>query len=160
MLLSMLAFLAGNVLMAMAPADQPYWANTLWSVLIMPFGMDMSNPSATILLSNAVPREHQGIAASLVVTVVNYSISTSLGFAANIESSVSWGDTADNILAGFRSAQYFGIEMGGLGVLIALAFALRETRKAQREDRGGSDEKAEPPRLAGLHRTIYNGGRD
>jgi hypothetical protein len=46
--------------------------------------MDLSFPCGTIILSNAMPREHQGIAASLINTVVNYSISLSLGIAGTI----------------------------------------------------------------------------
>jgi hypothetical protein len=33
--------------------------------------MDMSFPAGTLILSNAVKKEHQGFAASLVATVVN-----------------------------------------------------------------------------------------
>ncbi|KAH8645629.1 major facilitator superfamily-domain-containing protein [Xylariales sp. PMI_506] len=121
MLLSMLAFLAGSLLMTTAPVSQTYWANTFVSVLIMPFGMDMSNPAATILLSNSVSREHQGIAASLVVTVVNYSISTALGFAATVETQVA-ANAGGDVLSGFRGAQYFGIGLGVLGVCVAGAF--------------------------------------
>ncbi|KAH9890863.1 major facilitator superfamily-domain-containing protein [Xylariomycetidae sp. FL2044] len=122
MLASMLAFAAGSLLMATAPVAQTYWTNTFLSVLVMPFGMDMSNPTATILISNSVGKEHQGIAASLVVTVVNYSISTALGFATTIEVHLN-RDGAD-VLAGFRGAQYFGVGLSGLGIVIALAFLL------------------------------------
>lgn len=51
----------------------------------------MSFPAATLLLSNAMPREHQGVAASLVATVVNYSISLALGFAGTVEVHVPYG---------------------------------------------------------------------
>ncbi|KAK0714292.1 major facilitator superfamily-domain-containing protein [Apiosordaria backusii] len=65
MLISMCAFSVGSLLLATAPVHQSYWFNTFFGILIMPF--------ATILLSNSVSKEHQGIAASLVVTTVNYS---------------------------------------------------------------------------------------
>ncbi|KAK4179733.1 major facilitator superfamily-domain-containing protein [Triangularia setosa] len=65
MLISMCAFFIGSLLLATAPVHQSYWFNTFFGILIMPF--------ATILLSNRVSKEHQGIAASLVVTTVNYS---------------------------------------------------------------------------------------
>ena len=57
------------------PIDQTYWASTFVSTIIIPFGMDMSFPAATIILSGSVPKEHQGIAASLVLTTTSYSIS-------------------------------------------------------------------------------------
>ncbi|KAK9772731.1 putative Major facilitator superfamily (MFS) profile domain-containing protein [Seiridium cardinale] len=142
MLISMVAFFTGSLLMATAPVDQIYWGNTLFSVLIMPFGMDMSNPAATIILSNSVSKEHQGIAASLVVTVVNYSISTALGFAATIETNVNKGGT--DILAGFRGAQYFGVGLGFLGCLIAFAFAMT-TLKRQRAQTPPVEKTVDPP---------------
>jgi MFS family permease len=127
MLISMCAFFLGSLFMATAPVEQTYFANTLLSALIMPFGMDMSNPAATILLSNSVSKEHQGIAASLVVTVVNYSISTALGFAATIEVQVNPDGT--KVFQGIRAAQYFGIGLGFLGMCIALAYAISMIRK-------------------------------
>jgi hypothetical protein len=41
----------------------------------MPWGMDLSFPAVTHVLSNAVPAEQQGVAASLINPVLNYSIS-------------------------------------------------------------------------------------
>lgn len=131
MLISMVAFFVGSLLMSTAPVKQIYWGNTFFSILIMPFGMDMSNPAATIILSNSVGKQHQGIAASLVVTVVNYSISTALGFAATIETHVNHGGS--DVLAGFRGAQYFSVGLGVLGCLIALAFALTTIRRQHAE---------------------------
>ncbi|KAL1881368.1 hypothetical protein VTK73DRAFT_4375 [Phialemonium thermophilum] len=123
MFLSMIAFFAGSVLMVTAPVHQTYWFNTFFSILIMPFGMDMSNPAATILLSNTVSKEHQGIAASLVVTVVNYSISLALGIAGTVETNLNKG--GQNTLAGYRAAQYFGLGLGGLGIILAGAFLIQ-----------------------------------
>lgn len=127
----MVAFFVGSLLMSTAPVKQIYWGNTFFSILVMPFGMDMSNPAATIILSNSVGKQHQGIAASLVVTVVNYSISTALGFAATIETHVNHGGS--DVLAGFRGAQYFSVGLGVLGCLIALAFALTTIRRQHAE---------------------------
>ncbi|KAK0724753.1 major facilitator superfamily-domain-containing protein [Lasiosphaeris hirsuta] len=123
MLVSMCAFFAGSLLLATAPVGQTYWLNTFFGILIMPFGMDMSNPVATILLSNSVSKEHQGIAASLVVTVVNYSISIALGLAGTVEAQVN--NTGKDRLVGFRAAQYLGTGIGFLGVLLALCFLLQ-----------------------------------
>ena len=83
---------------------------------------DMSFPSSTIILSNALPREHQGIAASLVSTVVNYSISLGLGFAGTVESSIKSHNP--NVLHGYRSAWYMGIGLAGMGWVIAAAFVV------------------------------------
>lgn len=127
MFASMCAFFTGSLLFATAPVEQSFWLNSFFSILVMPFGMDMSNPAATILLSNSVSKEHQGIAASLVVTVVNYSISIALGIAGTVETHTNKGGT--DILAGYRGAQYFGLGLGGLGILLAAAFLLQAYRR-------------------------------
>lgn len=130
MFISMCAFFIGSLLFVTAPVDQSYWLNTFFSILIMPFGMDMSNPAATILLSNSVSKEHQGIAASLVVTVVNYSISIALGIAGTVESHTN--DGGQDLLSGYRGAEYFGLGLGGLGILLAAAFLLQSYLRSPR----------------------------
>ncbi|KAK6854749.1 hypothetical protein PG995_009842 [Apiospora arundinis] len=151
-IISMCAFAAGSLFMCTAPVGQTYWANTFLSALIMPFGMDTSNPAASLLLSNSVAKEHQGIAASLVVTVVNYSISTALGFAATIEvqmhknhiGSGGSSNPADVALAGIRAAQYFGLGLGGLGICVALAFFAAAWR-TRRKEAAAPPANAVPP---------------
>jgi MFS family permease len=46
-LCSMAAFCTGNILLATMPVQQTYWAQTFVSLVVMPWGMDMSFPSAT-----------------------------------------------------------------------------------------------------------------
>ncbi|KEZ43655.1 hypothetical protein SAPIO_CDS4258 [Scedosporium apiospermum] len=130
MTLALLAFAIGVTLTATTPVDQIYWAQTFVSVIIMPFGMDMSFPAATLILSDAVKKEHQGIMASLVNTVVNYGISLGVGFAGTVEVHVNnGGKTEEDMLTGFRSALYLGIGLAGLGVVICLTFLQRKYRK-------------------------------
>lgn len=130
MVISLTAFCVGSILLATAPVDQIYWAQTFVAALVTPWGMDMSFPAATIFLSNALPRKHQGAAASLVNTVVNYSISIALGMAGTIEVHVNGGGTTpEQLLKGYRSALYFGIGLSGLGILVAAAFVLSERVK-------------------------------
>lgn len=118
LLLATLFFLTGQILIATAPVGHTYWAQTFVSIIVMPWGMDMSFPSATIILSNSTPKHDQGIASSLINTVVNYSISLGLGIAGTIIRNVdaSGGST----LEGYRGAWYFGIGLDGLAVVIAL----------------------------------------
>ncbi|KAI5920461.1 major facilitator superfamily domain-containing protein [Camillea tinctor] len=107
-----------------------YWAQTFVSVLVMPWGMDMSFPAGTLVLSNSMPRKHQGLAASLVNTVVNYSISLGLGFAATVEINVNnGGGNPEDVLKGYRAAYYMGIGLAGLGVLVSLAFLVKTQPK-------------------------------
>lgn len=130
MSIAMTAFTVGGVLMATAPVQQSYWAQTFVSVIVMPWGMDMSFPAATILLSDRMPREHQGVAASLVNTVINYAASIGLGLAGTVESQVRSG--GGDLLMGIRGAYYMGIGLAGLGVCISVLFGgsqLRDRKK-------------------------------
>ncbi|KAG9565560.1 hypothetical protein KCU71_g14046, partial [Aureobasidium melanogenum] len=119
MLIAMLAFCAGQAISAFMPVHQTYWPQMFVSILIMPFGMDMSFPAATVILSNHMPREHQGLAASLVNTMVNYSISLALGIAGTVEVSVMTHDgTLADTIWGVRCAFYTGLALAGCGVLL------------------------------------------
>lgn len=121
--ISTLFFLTGQILLATVPVDQVYWAQTFVSIILMPWGMDMSFPSATILLSNNTPADDQGIASSLVNTIVNYSISLGLGIAGTIVRQV--GNGGQDVLAGYRGAWYFGIGLDVLAVVIAIYFVVK-----------------------------------
>ena len=126
MMIALTAFTVGIILVATAPIGQIYWGQTFFCTLIIPWGMDMSFPAATLILSNAVSKEHQGVAASLVNTVVNYSISLSLGFAGTIASHVDRGGrTPADILLGYRGAWYIGIGLAGFGLFLSVVFVIK-----------------------------------
>ncbi|ESZ94606.1 hypothetical protein SBOR_5017 [Sclerotinia borealis F-4128] len=127
MMIAMMGFLLGSILMATAPVNQTYWAQTFVATLVTPWGMDMSFPAATILLSNSMHKDHQGLAASLVNTVVNYSISIGLGIAGTVEIHVNHG--GKDVLKGYRGAQYVGIGLAGLGLCSSILFAFSERNK-------------------------------
>ncbi|KAI0401949.1 major facilitator superfamily transporter [Xylaria palmicola] len=121
MTLALAAFTIGITLIATVPPDQIYWGQIFVCTLVIPFGMDMSFPAATLILSNAVKREHQGVGASLVNTVVNYSISLGVGFAGIVEVHVAHGDK----LAGFRGALYFGVGLSSFGLVVCILFMIQ-----------------------------------
>jgi MFS family permease len=135
------------VLMCTAPVFQTYWKQIFVTCLIAPFGMDMSFPAATLILSNSVSREHQGVAASLINTVVNYSISLGLGFAGTVEVHVTKGDeTFEDTLHGYRSAYYMGIGLAGLGIFLSLVFVLKSYWKDHTDARARAcEEKSGSP---------------
>jgi MFS family permease len=133
MTIAMCGFTIGMALIMTAPIDQPYWTQNFIAMCIMPFGMDMSFPAATIILSDSVKRENQGVAASLVNTVVNYSISLALGFAGTIEIHQNrGGKTPEDTLHGFRSAMYLAVSLAGLGVVVSLCFMVKKHMEARR----------------------------
>ena len=117
---AMLCFCAGNTLVATMPADQTYWIQAFLSTVVTPFGMDISFPAASLIVSNTMPIHQQGVAASMVNTVINWSISLGLGIAGTVESQmIQRGKTP---LEGYRSALYAGVGLSGLGVIVTLLF--------------------------------------
>ncbi len=86
----------------------------------------MSFPAATVILSDFVPKEHRGIAASLVATVVNYSTSIGLGIAGTVEVHVD--DGGQNVLRGYRGAFFTAVVLSGLGFLFPIYYILNENR--------------------------------
>lgn len=80
-----------------------------------------------------MPKEHQGVAASLVNTIVNYSISIALGIAGTIEGHIN--DDGKDLLKGYRGAWYLGIGLAGSGILLSLLFGLDEWRKSRGDDK-------------------------
>ena len=136
MTLALLAFTVGAILTAFAPVKQVYWGQTFISMLVMPFGMDMSFPAATLILSNAVSPEHQGIGASLVNTVVNYGIALGVGFAGTVEVNVHGsGLSTDERLKGFRGGLYMAIGLSALGLASCVAFLLKPNAKSAKGSR-------------------------
>jgi MFS family permease len=148
MLIAMTFFMLGSLLLATMPLHQTYWAQTFVSILIMPGAMNLSYPAANILMSSALPKEKQGIAASLVSTMVNYSISCGLGFAGTVHRytlhheakkldlhrhpapllEMSSQTTAIR-LVGLRAAYWFSVALGTFGMLVAFAFVVVTERK-------------------------------
>jgi MFS family permease len=141
MLISMTAFTVGTIVLATCPVRRVYWAGIFISCIIMPWGMDMSFPSGCIILSNNMSKEHQGVAASLVNTAVNYSISIGLGMAGTVESQVNNGGL--DVLKGYRGAWYLGIGLGALGMGTSLCFLLFGSKRESNEqgEKGGGNEQ-------------------
>ncbi|KAF2189035.1 MFS general substrate transporter [Zopfia rhizophila CBS 207.26] len=150
MFIAMTFFMIGSLLLATMPIHQTYWAQTFVSVLIMPGAMNLSYPAATILMSSALPKEKQGIAASLVSTMVNYSISCGLGFAGTIDRYVIEREgkkrgihgnpaplsdrspqTQEIRLVGLRGAYWFSVALGGLGMVVAGISIILSRRRAK-----------------------------
>ncbi|KAK3111700.1 multidrug-resistance type transporter aminotriazole resistance [Teratosphaeriaceae sp. CCFEE 6253] len=126
MVIAMTMFLVGNLLIATVPPHQIYWGQIFVTTLVAPFGMDMSFPAATVYLSNTIAKSKQGVAASLVMTIVNYSISLGLGFAGTVEVNVNRGGaTPEDVLRGYRGGLYMGTGLSALGVAISIVFVAK-----------------------------------
>lgn len=120
MFASTLAILAGSILMATAPVKQSYWLNTFFSILVVPLGMVLLTPTTIMLFEDSLPEGHQGLASGLAVTAMGYAISVGLGMAGAVESHVR--DRKEDVVDGYRAAQYLGVGFSGLSVLMALGF--------------------------------------
>ncbi|KAL1845850.1 Low affinity NH4+ transporter [Paecilomyces lecythidis] len=140
MLISMTFFLIGGIIFATVPVHQSYWAQTFVGIIVLPWGMDMSFPAGTIILSRSMPRRHQGLAASLVNTSVNYSISIGLGLAGTVEGQVNNG--GKNVLQGYRGALYMGVGLSGLGVAVALVFCFVERLQSKTPENAAQKKDA------------------
>ncbi|KXT02622.1 hypothetical protein AC579_5445 [Pseudocercospora musae] len=98
--------------------------------LAMGFGKSMAcRPRIlALLMSNAVSNKHQGVAASLISTMVNYSIATGLGIAGTVD---RYSTPRDGLLGGFHNAWWLGAASGIAGVLMSLYFVW-QTRQPQK----------------------------
>lgn len=117
------------ILVATTPAQQVYWAQIFPAVILTAFGPDFIFTATQIIASNTVRRDQQGIAGSLMGTVLSYSLSTGVGFAGTVETYTN--DHGRDILRGYRCALYLGIGLSGLATMIALGFV--RVPKDQRE---------------------------
>lgn len=143
MIIALCAFMTSSILTATLPPHQIYWAQIFVTTLIAPFGMDMSFPSATLVISDSVAKRHQGVAASLVNTVVNYSISMGLGFAGTVEVNVNRGGTTPHDqLLGYRGALYMGIGLAGFGVCLAIIFLAKSHLDDHRDQKNSEKQSA------------------
>ena len=126
MVVGQIAYLVGSILAATFPPHSSYWTYYFFSVLIITVGMDTSFPAATIIFSNAVPQQYQGVGASIVMTVVNYTISLGLGFAGTVETNINNGGlTKADKLLGYRGALWLSVGLAGLGLFLSLIFVTK-----------------------------------
>jgi MFS family permease len=128
MVIGQVAFVVGSLLIATYPVQDTYWGHFFFSVLIITVGMDSSFPAATIIFSDAVEPKYQGMAASVVLTIVNYSISLALGFAGTVEIETKAGDA----MRGYRNALWFAVGLAGLGLVLSLIFVVKDELSKRR----------------------------
>ncbi|KAJ5517401.1 aminotriazole resistance protein [Penicillium freii] len=124
MVLAMVAFLVANILEATMPPP-----NLLDPGIIFgdhrPLGMGMFFPAAMMMLSAAVSREHQGIAASLLLTTNNYAISIGLAIASTI---LCYTTDDMDLFAMCRNGWYVAVGLSSLGVIISVGSLFYQRR--------------------------------
>ena len=132
MIAAEICVLIACLLLTTSSPAQTYWAQLFPALIFAPTGLDMSFPAATIILSNAVGKDKQGVAMSLVSTIVNYSMSTSLGIAGIVEQQVVAHSTGENAEKtnhlGFLGAEYLAVGFASLGLILSLIFLAKSRR--------------------------------
>lgn len=119
-LIASTAFMCGCIMLSVMPVHQSYFRISFGQMLLLAWGMDLSFPAASLILSDCLPAHNQGMAGSLVSTVINYSVSLFLGIATTVESEVM--HRVNDELQSYRGGIYFGIGVSGLAVLMSVVF--------------------------------------
>ncbi|KAL8846244.1 MAG: hypothetical protein Q9221_008657 [Calogaya cf. arnoldii] len=123
-----------NVLLATVPAKLTYWAMCFPAMFISAFTIDLITTSAQIVASNTVPMKHQGVAGSLVGTLLSYGMSLGLGFAGTVEVNTSKSGT--DLLRGYHSAAYLAVGLASTALALTIFFVRipKDTREGWAED--------------------------
>ena len=90
--------------------------------------MDISFPASATILSDAVPAKDQGVSASLVNTVINYSIAIGFGISGTVEAQVDYD--GEHVLEGYRAALYTSVGLASVGCGVAVAYAVFLEKRA------------------------------
>lgn len=111
-------FLIGVTMLSQTPPGQRYFSMLFAQMIILSFGMDLSFPAASLVLSDNLPKKHQGMASSLVSTMINYSMSVSLGMAGTAEIKIF--EHTNDLWKSYQAALYVGVGLATLGCILAL----------------------------------------
>ncbi|KAL3477379.1 major facilitator superfamily domain-containing protein [Aspergillus californicus] len=133
-----LASAVALILIATMPEQQTYWAQVFPAMVCTAFGPDFLFTAAQIIASNTVKREQQGVAGSLIGTLLSYGLSIGLGFAGTVEAYTNDFGRGGNTVRGYRNALYFGIGLAGAAVVLAVLFV-----RIPRDQRDGWDDETE-----------------
>ncbi|OBA21068.1 major facilitator superfamily MFS-1 [Metschnikowia bicuspidata var. bicuspidata NRRL YB-4993] len=131
MFASMMGFMLGSTILSISPVQQTFWRLTFAQMFFLAWGMDCSFPAASLILSDFLPSEHQGMAGLLVNTVVNYSVSLFLAMSSTVEVQVK--EKTGDMLPSYRGAMYLGVGVSALAVVFSVVFVITEARSHKRE---------------------------
>ncbi|KAI0845727.1 MFS general substrate transporter [Daldinia vernicosa] len=136
-ILAMGAFcmLVANLLIATMPEQQSYWYQVFPSTVLSSLSPDLTYTAAQIIASNSVNRKQQGIAGSLIGSLLLYGTGLGLGFASTLESEVT---SRHGMVAGFRAALYFGVGLCVVALILDICFV-----RLVHDDREGWEDPAD-----------------
>ncbi|KAI1393031.1 MFS general substrate transporter [Hypoxylon trugodes] len=137
--------LVATLLIATMPEQQPYWYQVFPSTILSSFSPDLTYTAAQIIASNAVSRKQQGIAGSLIGSLLLYGTSLGLGFASTVESEVG---KQHGKVAGYRGAMYFAVGLCVAALILDICFVrlVHDNREGWEDpaDADPADEVAAP----------------
>jgi len=114
------AMITINVLLATVPAKLTYWATCFPAMFISAYTIDLITTSAQIVASNTVSMKHQGVAGSLVGTLLSYGMSLGIGFAGTVE--VNTFKNGTDLLRGYHSAAYLAVGLASTALTLTVFF--------------------------------------
>jgi MFS family permease len=115
-----LALVTCNTLLATARPTLTYWAMMFPAAALAALTVDFIFAASQIIASGQVDKRHQGVAGSLIGTLLTYGLSTGLGFAGTIQ--VYTANDGKDILHSYRNAVYLAIGFAGLGFVGSILF--------------------------------------
>ena len=124
-----LAMTITSVITASMPAQQIYWRTMFPAACFVAFCPDFIFTAAQIITSNSVQRKQQGIAGSLIGTLLTYGISTGIGFGGTVE--VYTNDGGRNRVQGYKNALFLGTGFAAASCVLSLMFV--RIKKDKRE---------------------------
>jgi len=122
------ALIVANILLATVPKGQIYWAQLFPALLVSAFTVDLIFAASQVIASGSVNRKRQGVAASLIGTLLTYGLSTGLGFAGTVEAYTN--DGGHDMRAGYRNANWLAVGLAGIGLVMSITF-LRVPKSTQ-----------------------------
>ncbi|KAI0149629.1 MFS general substrate transporter [Hypoxylon sp. NC0597] len=111
--------LVASILIATMPEQQSYWSQVFPSTIMASLSPDFTYTAAQIIASNAVNRKQQGIAGSLIGSLLLYGTSLGIGFASTVESEVGKGR---DVVTGYRGALYFTVALCVAALILDIGF--------------------------------------
>ena len=141
-----LATLGCNLFVATIPRNISYWAMGFPALFLSAFTIDLIVTSAQIITNNSVPVKYQGVAGSLVGTLLSYGMSTGLGFAGTVEvNTFGSGQSKEELLHGYHMAAYLGVGLAGVAFVTSAIFIRipKDNHQGWVDDGGGAGQGTE-----------------
>ncbi|KAI2622363.1 MFS general substrate transporter [Hypoxylon sp. NC1633] len=111
--------LVATVLIATMPEQQSYWYQVFPSTIMSSLCPDLVYTAAQIIASNSVSRKQQGVAGSLIGSLLLYGSGLGLGFASTVESEVG---KSHDMVTGYRGALYFAVGLCITALILDIGF--------------------------------------